>query len=681
MMNIYWNANDLTEDELAVKLKALGYEFDADYIFCLPRGSKMQVGVMHNGRINEVNVYRLNDVLKFFEDISECDLTAKLHALGHNIKPGWEIHIPWVMDGPKYTYSVEQLIHFASLTTNHNIADKLQERGYTVTAAEKLKIHNLCSEFSLTYKNGYNCYNVDNVISYFSQINEDNLQEKLRENGYDLDYKTVRCIIDNPYLSDYNLTFDIDTVISYLNSVTEQSLPAMLKQRGYRIEANDFYRIKRIPNLANYDKGFLSYDLEKVIDYLNTLPPLEKIKRLYIPNPGTSRQFREKSHPLATPKLQNFYSGVVDFNNTFPIQKWYVHKYGVVPDAFWLGRLDTTEFLNDDKFILRWSNKGFLDYYDDTQEKQKVNRYLERWSGCEYIREALYEVEEGMYIFLFNGRFNYSEGTSTAYANLYYQEGLHDPTEMILYAFENAYITVRKGSLGLLYSNGLSLAVEEFDIPEPEIDFEKNYNKGFKEVHEAIFSALSKPHGKGLVLLHGAPGTGKTTYLRYLTNKINKNKIYIPPSFTNALSNPEIVPFLIDNPNSILFIEDAENVLCSREDGFANQAVSNILNLTDGIFSDCLNIQIVATFNTNIKNIDPALLRKGRLIERYDFKPLTPDRAEDLALSLGVWFDDFENLTLADIYAKSDSDNEDEEEEEDDFDFDLDIDEDEDEDL
>ena len=153
------------------------------------------------------------------------------------------------------------------------------------------------------------------------------------------------------------------------------------------------------------------------------------------------------------------------------------------------------------------------------------------------------------------------------------------------------------------------------------------------------------------MLLHGKPGTGKTTYIRYLINKINKNKIFVPPNLTELLSDPGFIPFLMENPNSILFVEDAENVLRSREDGHHNQAVSNVLNITDGLLSDCLNIQIVATFNTNIKNIDPALLRKGRLIAQYEFKPLVPERAEKLADSLKIWLDDIDNLTVADIYA------------------------------
>ena len=207
------------------------------------------------------------------------------------------------------------------------------------------------------------------------------------------------------------------------------------------------------------------------------------------------------------------------------------------------------------------------------------------------------------------------------------------------------------GTLGLLYFNAGEFQTSEFNIPEPELNLNLHYNNGFSKVHDTIYDALSTENGKGLVLLHGKPGTGKTTYIRYLINQIDKNKIFIPPNLTELLADPGFIPFLMSNKDCVLFIEDAENVLRSREDGSNNQAVSNILNITDGLLSDCLNIQIVATFNTNLKNIDSALLRKGRLIAQYEFNELQPERAEELADSMKVWLEDTRGLTLADIYA------------------------------
>ena len=123
-----------------------------------------------------------------------------------------------------------------------------------------------------------------------------------------------------------------------------------------------------------------------------------------------------------------------------------------------------------------------------------------------------------------------------------------------------------------------------------------------------------------------------TTYLKYLTKLIKgKEILFIPPSMAEMLSEPSIIPFLMDNRNSILIIEDAERVIGDRTSGNASPAgVSNLLNLTDGILGDCLNIQVIATFNMKREKIDQALLRKGRLICEWDFKPLSVDDSNKL---------------------------------------------------
>jgi len=102
----------------------------------------------------------------------------------------------------------------------------------------------------------------------------------------------------------------------------------------------------------------------------------------------------------------------------------------------------------------------------------------------------------------------------------------------------------------------------------------------------------------------------------------------------------------MENRNCILVIEDAEKILTSRENE-KNSAVTTLLNLTDGLLSDCLNIQIICSFNTSINKIDQALYRKGRLIAKYKFEKLAVDKANKLAENLGysVQFDQPTSLT------------------------------------
>ena len=62
--------------------------------------------------------------------------------------------------------------------------------------------------------------------------------------------------------------------------------------------------------------------------------------------------------------------------------------------------------------------------------------------------------------------------------------------------------------------------------------------------------------------------------------------------------------------------------------------VSALLNITDGLLSDWLNIQLICSFNSDISKIDSALMRKGRLIAKYEFKELEVEKANALSLKL-----------------------------------------------
>jgi ATP-dependent 26S proteasome regulatory subunit len=162
---------------------------------------------------------------------------------------------------------------------------------------------------------------------------------------------------------------------------------------------------------------------------------------------------------------------------------------------------------------------------------------------------------------------------------------------------------------------------------------------------------LNTDNDKGIILLHGDPGTGKTTYIKYLTSLIKKKEVlFVPPSMIEILSDPSIVPFLMDHKNSILIIEDAERVISDREISGSPTGVSNILNITDGILGDCLGIQIIATFNMSREKIDNALLRKGRLIAEHKFEKLNVIETNKLLKHLNKDVVVNEGMTLADIY-------------------------------
>ena len=199
------------------------------------------------------------------------------------------------------------------------------------------------------------------------------------------------------------------------------------------------------------------------------------------------------------------------------------------------------------------------------------------------------------------------------------------------------------------YSNGNFYTIEK-DIEKVELDL-SNYNKDFKEFDSYTSKKLGDENG--IVILHGEPGTGKSYYIRSLVNKLGKEKkfLYLPPFMANSLADPSFIPFILrQGDNSIIIVEDSEEIL--KSGGTRSTAVSNILNFSDGLLSDVMNTSFLFTFNMDIHSIDPAILRKGRLISKYKFEPLQEDSLKELNLKLGT-----NNTTglLCDIYNEKDN--------------------------
>ena len=210
--------------------------------------------------------------------------------------------------------------------------------------------------------------------------------------------------------------------------------------------------------------------------------------------------------------------------------------------------------------------------------------------------------------------------------------------------------------ISMVTSGPHGLDTTDLTIAKPKLSFATHYNEDLKPTHDSIMSFLKTKQQSGLVLLHGEPGTGKSTYIRYLIRSTDKKVIFLPPGLAGSLDAPSFTSFLIENANTVFVIEDAEELITSRESG-RNSSISMILNLTDGLLGESLGIKIVATFNTDLRKIDKALLRKGRLIALYEFKKLQQERAKLLLDSLGHT-DATVNaaMSLAEIYNYGQSD-------------------------
>lgn len=206
------------------------------------------------------------------------------------------------------------------------------------------------------------------------------------------------------------------------------------------------------------------------------------------------------------------------------------------------------------------------------------------------------------------------------------------------------------------------LAVTTFDFDCPTVNLDINYGYGFRDIHEEIIKKL-KTNKAGIMTFHGEPGTGKTSYLKYLFKHVDRYFIFLPNHLAQMVDSPKLISLLLNYKNSIVVIEEAEQLITSRENS-SHSVVSALLNLSDGILGSVLNISVIATYNTKKEKIDSALLRKGRLMLDHKFDVLNIRDAQAMVDSLGKTHEVEKPMTLAEIYNLEDDNRVKQEEEE-----------------
>ena len=235
--------------------------------------------------------------------------------------------------------------------------------------------------------------------------------------------------------------------------------------------------------------------------------------------------------------------------------------------------------------------------------------------------------------------------------------------EQLVAKFNSTYgkpVAPTGGSFYLI-TTGREISVETVSLGAETIlsDDELNlrYTSGSQEWHHDFVKNLCAKN-YGLSIFEGAPGTGKTSYLRHLMGVLKKSHrfYFIPPATVEVLSDPKFIGFWANERRRhadrkfVVILEDSDAALMTR--GTENrEQVSAILNLSDGMLADFLRLQIICTINCRAADIDQALLRPGRLLCHHVFRRLDYDQASRLAQSLGKKLPVVRDYSLAEVFA------------------------------
>ncbi len=335
---------------------------------------------------------------------------------------------------------------------------------------------------------------------------------------------------------------------------------------------------------------------------------------------------------------RNQFLPALEKSNHLHMPTYYYCKTGYIPSVLTYFRIDVQQLYDKLVSTYKLSNKHIV-------KTQSVNTAINRLK----ISTAYIELPGSIFLYL---------GSHHTCAELYYnnttlQSEIDKIQSIILDCLKKVH---EEKKVGLIVSdpNG-SFEIREFNIINQHDDIADLYNDDFISFNDELTAKLQKSNSNGIVLLHGQPGTGKSSYIRHLISSVRKNFIYLPSSLANYIGQPSFLHFLSKHSNSILIIEDAEELLMKRKTD-SKPAISNLLNLSDGLLSDCLKVQVIATFNCDYSKIDDAFLRKGRVLGRYCFESLDIQKANSLIKKLEFNFETNTPMTLAEIFNHTDKD-------------------------
>jgi hypothetical protein len=297
-----------------------------------------------------------------------------------------------------------------------------------------------------------------------------------------------------------------------------------------------------------------------------------------------------------------------------------------------------------------FKTKEFIDLFKDVKYINTLTEASEDVEGFLINEKSLVQLKENVFM-SFTHMDKLMEGLITN-INIYYKTESY--TDIEKYISDLQSITLKpeveeiKITCANLTPNGLDLEPMELMLAD--------YDNIESFVNDDTFKSISKLSKKinklekGLSIIYGKRGSGKTTILNWIASKSNKSVIFIPLSTIDAtINNPNFKAHLMKNDGSLLIIDDCE-IFNSDMHIKSNIVFANILQMVDGFNSDDLMVSILLSFNLETEEeIDVDILECNNLIDVIKFDSLKKSKANKLCKQLGINYKVSEPILLNDL--------------------------------